>query len=209
MLVLGISGSPRPGATTDQLVKAVLDGVECKTEFISLHGKNLTPCGACLGCVETNECIIQDDMTALRERILQADAYVIGAPNYFGMLNAQTHTLLERWYQFRHQDARMLGGRFGVAVGVGAGAPQAPIENIKTFFQYNDIECVDEVAAEGAASCFICGHGLTCRDGAVYSKHHGADQITPAMIPNLASHPEIIERAHLAGRTLSARLSRH
>ena len=38
-----------------------------------------------------------------REKILAADAYVIGAPNFFSTLNATTHAFLERWYQFRHR----------------------------------------------------------------------------------------------------------
>jgi multimeric flavodoxin WrbA len=39
MKIFGISGSPRPGAATDQLVQAVLSGVEgCETEFVSLSG---------------------------------------------------------------------------------------------------------------------------------------------------------------------------
>lgn len=42
MKVLGISGSPREGSTTDQLVQQVLDGVECETQFISLAGKSGT-----------------------------------------------------------------------------------------------------------------------------------------------------------------------
>lgn len=39
MLVLGISGSPRRGSTTDQLVQAMLSGVQgCDIEFVSLSG---------------------------------------------------------------------------------------------------------------------------------------------------------------------------
>lgn len=40
MRILGISGSPRRGSTTDQLVQAVLAGADgCDTEFVSLSGK--------------------------------------------------------------------------------------------------------------------------------------------------------------------------
>jgi multimeric flavodoxin WrbA len=42
MRVLGISGSPRKGATTERLVKAVLSGCECDTTFVSLAGKALS-----------------------------------------------------------------------------------------------------------------------------------------------------------------------
>jgi len=41
MKVLGIAGSPRKGSTTEQLVREVLTGVECETEFVSLSGKGL------------------------------------------------------------------------------------------------------------------------------------------------------------------------
>ena len=79
MKVLGISGSPRSGATTDQLVQAVLNGVEgCETEFVSLSGKRIGACIACLGCTEDNVCKVKDDMAALRPKIVEADAYVIG-----------------------------------------------------------------------------------------------------------------------------------
>ncbi|MBI4557094.1 MAG: flavodoxin family protein [Candidatus Hydrogenedentes bacterium] len=67
MKVLAISGSPRQGSTTDQLVKEVLGGVEgCETEFVSLAGKSIDPCRACRGCVETNVCVINDDFRALK-----------------------------------------------------------------------------------------------------------------------------------------------
>ena len=73
-------------------------------EFVLLAGKTILPCRACLGCVKDNVCGIDDDLRSLRERIVSADAYVIGAPNYFSVLNGQSHCFLERWYQFRHRE---------------------------------------------------------------------------------------------------------
>ena len=91
MKVLGVSGSPRKGKTTDRLVKEVLSGVDVETEFVSLAGKKIGACIACLGCVEDNVCKVKDDMTALREKIVEADAYVVGAANYFSVLNGLAH----------------------------------------------------------------------------------------------------------------------
>ena len=122
MKVLGISGSPRQGQTTEKLVKEVLGEVDLDTEFISLAGKNIGPCIACLGCVKDNVCVIKDDMQELREKIVEADAYVIGAANYYSMLNAAAHCFLERFYQFRHREGRAVAGKLGIAVGVGGGS---------------------------------------------------------------------------------------
>ena len=67
MKVLGISGSPRKGHTTEQLVREVLSAVDGPTEFISLVGKRIGPCIACLGCVKDNVCVLKDDMRLLRD----------------------------------------------------------------------------------------------------------------------------------------------
>ncbi len=206
MKVLGISGSPRKGQTTDKLVREVLSAVDCDTEFISLAGKKISPCIACLGCVEDNVCVISDDMTVLREKIVDADAYVVGAPNYFALLNGLTHCFMERFYQFRHREGRAVAGKLGVAVGVGGGMPDAPAENIKTFFTYNQIECVGEVTAQGAASCFVCGYGETCKVGAIHMFYGEGTKITDEIIPDLSKQPDKIEEAHALGKKLSERL---
>ena len=105
MKILGVSASPHKGGTTDRPVCEVLEGgegagAECETEFVSLAGLEVRACTACLGCVEDNVCVIKDDMADLREKIVNADAYVIGAPNYFSTANAAAHCFMERWYQF-------------------------------------------------------------------------------------------------------------
>lgn len=207
MKVLGISGSPRSGSTTDQLVQAVLTGVHgCEIEFVSLSGKHIGPCIACLGCVNDNVCKVKDDLAALRPKIVEADAYVIGGANYFNTLNGLTHCLMERWYQFRHQEGKALAGKLGVAVGVGGSSGERAAENIQTFFQYNQIDCIGAVFAQGAASCFTCGHGETCKVGAIHMFFGPGTRIMPEIIPNLSKQPDRIELARALGRKLTERL---
>ena len=208
MKVLGISGSGRQGATTDLLVREVLAGVgAAETEFISLAGKNIRPCIACLGCVKDNVCVLKDDLAEIRQRIVDADAYVIGGANYFNVLNGLTHCFLERWYQFRHQEGKAVAGKLGVAVGVGGGDGAPVIENIRTFFQYNQIDCVDTVTAQGVACCFTCGYGETCKVGAIHMFFGPGTKITDEITPSLARQPEALAAARAAGKTLSDRLS--
>jgi multimeric flavodoxin WrbA len=209
MKVLGISGSPREASVTAQLVREVLKGAEseCDTEFVSLAGKRIGPCVACLGCIHDNVCVVEDDMAGLRDAIVSADAYVVGAANYYNVLNGLAHCFLERWYQFRHQEGKALAGKLGVAVGVGGGMPEPPVANIKGFFQYNQVECVAEVVAQGPASCFTCGYGEDCKVGAIHMFFGPGTKITPELIPTLEKQPEAIAAAHEAGRSLARRLS--
>lgn len=206
MKVLGISASPRKGSTTDQLVKEVLAGLECASEFVSLADMNIGPCIACLGCVEDNVCKRKDDMVDLRPKLVEADALVVGAPNYFAVLNGLGHCFLERFYQFRHREGKALVGKLGVAVGVGGGDPKAPAANIKSFFQYNQIECVGEITAQGPASCFVCGHGETCKVGAIHMFFGPGTKITDEIVPSLDKQLHVQEAARSLGKKLSDRL---
>lgn len=206
MKILGISGSPRKDRTTDELVQTVLAACDCETEFISLAGKNIRPCVACLKCVETNVCVLKDDMADLREKILEADALVLGAANYYSMLNAQMHCFMERWYQFRHNNPKLTAGKLAVAVGVGGGDPAPVVANLKNFCQYNQVDCVAEVTAQGPACCFECGHGEDCEVGAIHMFFGAGTKITEDLIPDLEKQPEALQAAKEAGEILTRRL---
>ena len=206
MKVLGVSGSPRKDHSTDRLVKEVLSTVGVETEFVSLAGKRIGACIACLGCVKDNVCKVKDDMQPLRDKIEEADAYVIGAANYYSMLNGLSHCFLERFYQFRHREGKTVAGKLGVAVGIGGSSGDPVVENIKTFFQYNQIDCIGSVSAQGAASCFVCGYGETCKVGAVHMFFGPGTKITPEIIPDLDKQPEKLEEARQLGRELGERL---
>ena len=136
-------------------------------------------------------------MTDLRSLIAEADAYVIGAPNFYSTLNAVTHAFLERWYQFRHQEGDTLWGKLGVAVGVGGTSGTFPADDIEKFFLYSFIETVAKVSGQGAASCFSCGFGETCKVGVPTLLYGEGVKITEDMIPRVAA---------AAGKRLGERL---
>ncbi len=208
MKILGISGSPRKEeiSGTFKLVETVVKATECDYEIISLRGKKVSGCIACLGCVKDNVCKVEDDMTPLREKIVEADAYVIGAPNYYSGLNAVTHALLERWFQFRHQEGDTLWGKLGVAVGVGGTMGRFPADEIEKLFLYNFIETVARVTGQGAAACYSCGYGETCKIGIPYFLHGEGVKITAETTPDVTRQPEVMKAAVDAGKLLGQRL---
>ncbi len=210
MKILGITGSTRSEKESgvNTLVQTVLENTGYEYERISLKGKNIFGCIACLGCVKDNVCKVEDDLAELRDKVVDADAYVIGAPNYYSTLNATTHAFLERWFQFRHQEGDILWGKLGVAVGVGGTSGQFPADEIEKFFAYNFIETVAKVTGQGAASCFSCGYGETCKVGVPYMLYGEGIKITEDMIPNVAKQSEVMQAAADAGKLLGQRLGK-
>jgi multimeric flavodoxin WrbA len=208
MKILGIAGSMRKevGSGVYRLVRTVLENTDCDYELIHLRDKQISGCIACLGCVKDNVCKVEDDLTPLREKIVAADAYVIGAPNHYSTLNAVTHAFLERWFQFRHQEGNTLWGKLAVAVGVGGTSGRFPADDIERFLLYNFVETVAKVTGQGAASCFSCGYGETCKVGVPTMLHGPGVKITPEMIPDVTKQPDVMQAAVDAGRLLGRRL---
>jgi multimeric flavodoxin WrbA len=209
MKILGISGSPRKNdqSAVYKLVQTVLENTDIEYELISLRGKSISGCIACLGCVKDNVCVVDDDLAPLRDKIVAADALVIGAPNYYSTLNATTHAFLERWFQFRHQTGDTLWGKLAVTVGAGGTSGGFPAADLEKFLLYNFIETVAKVEGQGAASCYSCGFGETCQVG-IPSMIHGAGvKITEEMIPDVTKQPDVMASAAKAGKLLAKRLT--
>ena len=209
MKILGISGSPRKDETSgvSKLVNTVLENTGCDYELVSLRGKTIGGCIACLGCVKDNVCKVKDDLAPLRDKIVDADAFVIGSPNYYSTVNALTHAFLERWFQFRHQTGRTLWGKLAVSVGVGGTDGTAPAEQLEKFFMYNFIENVATVKGQGAASCYSCGFGETCQVGIPHMVHGPGVKITDNMIPDVEKQDDVMAAAAEADKLLGKRLT--
>ncbi len=208
MKIVGISGSSRKDEKSGvmTLVKTVLENTDCDYELISLKGKSIAGCIACMGCVKDNVCKVDDDFKHLRGKIVEADAFVIGAPNYYSTINALTHAFMERWFQFRHQTGRTMWGKLAVAVGVGGTEGKTPAEQLEKFLMYNLVETVASVSGQGAASCFTCGYGETCQVGIPQMLHGPGVKITDNIIPNVEKQETVMAAAAQAGKLLGDRL---
>lgn len=209
MKILGICGSPRAYGVSGvyKLVGTVLEASGCDHELISLRGKNISGCTACLGCIGDNVCKLEDDMEPMRQKIADADAYVVGAANYYSGINALAHALLERLYQFRHQHGDTLWGKLAVAVGVGGTTGWCCCEQIEMFMAYNFIETVAKVTGRGAACCYTCGYGETCKVGLPIMLYGEGVRISPEMIPDVTKQADVMADAAKAGELLGQRLS--
>jgi hypothetical protein len=77
---------------------------------------------------------------------------------------------------------------------------------ITNSFLYNFVETVAKVTGQGAASCFSCGYGETCRVGVPTLLYGEGVKIKPDMIPDVTKQSDVIESATTAGKLLGQRL---
>lgn len=97
--ILILSTSPRKGGNSDTLADEFLRGAReagHEAEKISLTGKNIGFCRGCLACQKTLRCVLQDDASAIVEKMLHADVLVFATPIYFYEMSGQMKTLLDR-----------------------------------------------------------------------------------------------------------------
>lgn len=100
MNILILSGSPRKGGNTDQLVEAFVRGASQKhtVEVVSVHDYKVAPCMGCNACFKSEEhvCVQKDEMIDIYNKMKQADMLVIASPVYFYGLSAQLKAVIDR-----------------------------------------------------------------------------------------------------------------
>jgi len=122
MYVLAINGSPRKGGNTQILLENALAPLAdngWETEIVQIGGKKIRGCTACTKCFETkdNTCIIKNDLfNELFEKILRADAIILGTPTYFTDVSAELKALIDRMGYVAIANDRALAGKIGAAV---------------------------------------------------------------------------------------------
>ena len=101
MKVLGINCSPRRGGNTETLINEVFKSLEkqgIKTEFFQLGGKEVNGCIACMKCRKKKDGFCHQKNPVINnciERMLKADAIIIGSPVYYADVTADCKALLE------------------------------------------------------------------------------------------------------------------
>lgn len=103
MKVLLVSASPRSGGNTFIALSEVAktlekDGIE--TELVQIGVKPIRGCIACNWCKkhpDEHRCIFDDDIVnVISSKAMTADAFVFGAPVYYGIPNGSAIALIQR-----------------------------------------------------------------------------------------------------------------
>lgn len=146
MKILGICGSPRDGASSF-LLKRALNELEkeenFETKFISVKDKNISPCTHCNFCLESKgECSIEDDMNEIYDSLKQADGIIFASPVHFGSISAQLKAVIDRCQALIMEDLDIFKNKVGISIVVGGdrcGGQELAIQQINTFYLLNKI----------------------------------------------------------------------
>jgi multimeric flavodoxin WrbA len=142
MIVVGICGSPRQQATEHVLVKALeqLKEKGFETQLWTVRGKEIGACAHCDYCLESKECVLQDDMQELYVRLIQAKGIIIATPVYNGGVSAQIKAVMDRCRAAVAADKNFFKGKIGMGIAVGgdrAGGQELALMQIHTFYILN------------------------------------------------------------------------
>lgn len=192
--VIAFCASPRKNGNTNLLIEEALKGARdsgANTETIMLQKIKI---GYCIGCRQCKEpdfdkiCILKDDMSEVYQKIIDADALIIGFPIYTGRECAQLCTFLDRWdgYERYMLKSSLKPGRVAMVIGTW-GYPYIDtydhvMESVISTLNLHKVETIEALSACGFEGIL---HGLD-------EKHRGV----------IAKYPKQLKKAYDAGKAL-------
>ncbi|MDH3349172.1 MAG: flavodoxin family protein [Desulfobulbaceae bacterium] len=211
MKVLAVSGSPIKDSNTDRAVKMVMAGIGAiKMEFIKLSDYTIAPCNGCLGCVETNTCVIKDDGVILAEKAFKADIIIIGGYTSYSTLDSRTKAFMERLYPLRHRHGLMTG-KLGAAVvtcAIPAGQPGMPpacengLNAIQYYMMEEGMKYMGGVSIKGNVPCVKCTTGIQCQVSGLKMIHGPQATVESVGINTLEEDGETVAALEKLGEDL-------
>jgi len=146
MKAIAFNGSAREEGNTSILINYVLDELKKQgidTEAVNLRGKKIGGCLACYKCSENKDqrCAVKDDfLNECIEKMLEADAIILGSPTYFTDVSTEMKALIDRSGFVAKANGGMFRRKVGAAVVAvrRAGSIHA-FSTINNFFLINEM----------------------------------------------------------------------
>ncbi len=141
-MILGISGSPRKGATEYVLGQALehLREEGFDTKLVTVRGRKINFCIHCDYCLKAKECIFDDGMGEIYEALEEADGLVFATPVYNSGVSAQLKAVMDRTRALMAKNPKALRGKVGMGIAVGGdrmGGQEIALLQIHAFFILN------------------------------------------------------------------------
>ncbi len=210
--ILGVSGSPIKNSNTDRALQIALEATGHQTEFIKLSDYTVGPCDACLGCIETNKCVIKDDGIMLAEKVYKANALIIAGWTPYSSIDSRTKTFMERLYPLRHRHG-LMAGKPGAAIITSAippgqeGMPPAGelgIGAIQNYMMEEGMIFIGGVNVRGNVPCVKCGDDGQCSVSGLKMIFGRDARIDKIGIKSLEDFPETIAALQKLGKDIGA-----
>ena len=212
-MILCINGSPKPGSNLRRMLDAIGKETGLDYTIIDLAQLTIQPCTGCAKCGSTNRCVQKDDMAPLYNKIVDADALVVGGVTYFAHPNGFTRTFLERMFPLRHRQPQTMN-KPAAAIAVGGDeAEQTSREiayHLESYFNCNVVGTIFYNSA--TPPCFICGYGTTCQFGGPArwmppEEFHAFTKVTPDMFKQYEDSADVVADCSKLGKQLAAAIS--
>ena len=144
MKILAINGSPRKEGNTAAMLTAVLDVLKeggAETELYQAGGREVRGCQACYKCKEhKGRCGIDDWVNEVYQKMVDADAIIIGSPTYFSDLTPETKAIIDRCGFVARMSGNALSRKVGAAVSaVRRAGGIHTLDSIQHFFLISDM----------------------------------------------------------------------
>ena len=141
--VILLNGSPRANSNTLSVLKECAKEIEkngVEAEIISLRGMKIQSCIACGKCVETGNCILDDGLSQIIDKIKTAQGFIPAAPVYFGTARGDIMAALQRIGKVSRWTDKfltwMVGGQIAVAR---RGGQSLTLQEMTMFFPINNM----------------------------------------------------------------------
>lgn len=143
MRVVLLSGSPRPEGNTFQVVEecaSVIREQGLDAEVISLAGMKIESCTACRRCGKEGNCVLDDGLAGIIDRIRDAEGFIVASPVYFGTARGDVMAALQRIGMVSMSTTRFLSWKVGGPIAIARrGGHTSAIQEMLMFFFINNM----------------------------------------------------------------------
>ena len=142
-IVILLNSSPRANRNTQDVLEVCAEEIEkngVEAEIISLRGKQIQSCVACNGCAKTENCVLNDGLDEIIEKIRQADGFIPAAPVYFGTARGDIMAALQRIGKVSRGNDKFLEWMVGGPIAVARrGGQTLTLQEMTMFFPINNM----------------------------------------------------------------------
>ena len=141
--VILLNSSPRANSNTRDVLEVCKKEIEengVEAEIISLGEKQIQSCRACNVCAQSGNCVLDDGLDEVIEKIRHADGFIPAAPVYFGTARGDIMSALQRIGKVSRGNDKFLEWMVGGPIAVARrGGQTLTLQEMTMFFPINNM----------------------------------------------------------------------